>query len=409
MDTITHDVLRHLKFLRQTLSQDKKPIAFLISAGCPLSVMETGSPPLIPDMKGLANHVASELASKTIISDLYDKLIQELKSATRNEHNLEDILSFIRSLKDVAQGDGTVRGFKENELADLETEICECIVSKLKVKLPDEKTPYHKLAKWISSINRDDKAIEIFTTNYDLLMEQALEDMTIPYFDGFVGSRQSFFDLRSVEENLIPKHWARLWKIHGSINWFQKEDKEVFRSDAYKTDIDGSNASYLIYPSHLKYDQSRKMPFLALSDQLSRFLKQPSAALILCGYSFNDEHINDTIVNAIKSNPTAIVIALMFGNMKTDDKENYPKGVEIAKRRHNLSFWTNDEAIIGTNQGKWSVMAKDKDSGDTLMNFIHKDSAGDDVVCAKLGDFKVFADFLSYLIGHQNEEEKDGK
>ena len=179
-------------------------------------------------------------------------------------------------------------------------------------------------------------------------MEQALEDTSIPYFDGFVGSRQSFFDLRSVEDNLIPKHWSRLWKIHGSINWYQKTNKEVFRSDAFKND--GKDASFLIYLSHLKYDQSRKMPFLALSDQLSRFLKQPSAALILCGYSFNDDHINDTIVNALKSNPTAIVIALMFGNMKTDNKENYPKGVEIAQKRHNISFWTNDEAIIGTNQ-----------------------------------------------------------
>lgn len=148
------------------------------------------------------------------------------------------------------------------------------------------------------------------------------------------------------------------------------------------------------------------MPFLALSDQLSRFLKQPSAALILCGYSFNDDHINDTIVNALKSNPTAIVIALMFGNMKTDNKENYPKGVEIAQKRHNISLWTNDEAIIGTNQGKWSMMPKDEN--DTLTHFTAKDKTTNDIH-TKIGDFKVISAFLSSLIGHIEEEEKDGK
>lgn len=406
MSEITHDVLRHLKALRQTLSQDKKPIGFFISAGCPLSVEMADKKdwPLIPDMKRLSEYVSSKLKSTnpSTPSD-FDRLIVELKLAKKDENNLEDVLSFIRLLKDVAHGGGTVRGLKEKELIDLETSICKHIVEKIRVDLPNKSTPYHKFSRWISSIDRD-KPIEIFTTNYDLLMEQALEDTSIPYFDGFVGSRQPFFDLRSVEDNLIPKHWSRLWKIHGSINWYQKANKEVFRSDTFKTD--GKDASFLIYPSHLKYDQSRKMPFLALSDQLSRFLKQPSAALILCGYSFNDEHINDTIVNALKSNPTAIVIALMFGNMKTDDKENYPRGIEIAQKRHNVSFWTNDEAIIGTNQGKWSTMSKD--ANDALNHFIAKDKTTNNIH-TNIGDFKVFSEFLSSLIGHIDEEEKDGK
>jgi hypothetical protein len=406
MSEITHDVLRHLKALRQTLSQDKKPIGFFISAGCPLSVemADKKNWPLIPDMKRLSEYVSSKLKSTnpSTPSD-FDRLIAELKLAKKDENNLEDVLSFIRSLKDVAHGGGTVRGLKEKELIDLETAICKHIVEKIRVDLPNKNTPYHKFTRWISSIDRE-KPIEIFTTNYDLLIEQALEETSIPYFDGFVGSRQPFFDLRSVEDNLIPKHWSRLWKIHGSINWYQKANKEVFRSDTFKTD--GKDASFLIYPSHLKYDQSRKMPFLALSDQLSRFLKQPSAALILCGYSFNDDHINDTIVNALKSNPTAIVIALMFGDMKTDDKENYPKGVEIAQKRHNVSFWTNDEAIIGTNQGKWATMPKDVD--DALNHFIVKDKTTADIH-TKIGDFKVFSEFLSSLIGHIGEEEKDGK
>ena len=47
-------------------------------------------------------------------------------------------------------------------------------------------------------------------------------------------------------------------------------------------------SSHLIYPSHLKYEQSRKMPYLAMIDQLNRFIRQPNSLLIVSGYSFND-------------------------------------------------------------------------------------------------------------------------
>ena len=58
----THDPIRHLKFFRQALSQDKK-IGFLISAGCPLGVdMPAGKWPLIPDIENL-----TKLTSETII------------------------------------------------------------------------------------------------------------------------------------------------------------------------------------------------------------------------------------------------------------------------------------------------------------------------------------------------------
>ena len=133
MSTITHDLIRHLKALRQTLSQDKKPIGFFISAGCPLSVEmdDITKWPLIPDMQRLSKYVSSKLKSTDPgkPSD-FDRLIAELKLAKKDENNLEDILSFIRSLKDVAYGGGTVRGLKEQELMDLEQIICKQFVEK---------------------------------------------------------------------------------------------------------------------------------------------------------------------------------------------------------------------------------------------------------------------------------------
>ena len=250
----THDPIKQIKFLSQTLSNDKKPTAFFVSAGCPLGVnMPTGKWPLIPAIKELSQFVNTKLSDASKAALKYSSLIEELEKDGKDIENIELTLSFVRSLKEVASGND-VRGFSKIELEKIEEEICKKIAERINVDLPEKDTPYHKFAAWISSIDRE-KTIEIFTTNYDLLMEQALEETSVPYFDGFIGSKNSFFDLRALEENAIPKHWTRLWKLHGSLNWYQ-ENSDVHRSTGNKIQ---DQDSHLIYPSHLKYEQSRKM------------------------------------------------------------------------------------------------------------------------------------------------------
>ena len=400
--TNNHDPIRHLKYLRQSLSQDNEAIGFFISAGCPLSVeMPQGKWPLIPDVKNLTKAINLALCD----NPKYSVLLVELDKANKNRENIEDILSFLRALLAVSKG-GDVRGLSEKDLSDLEKSICSEIVGKLNVSLPGEETPYHRLSKWVRSIDRK-IPIEIFTTNYDLLLEQALDDLEVPYFDGFVGSHRSFFDLRAVEDDLIPAHWSRLWKIHGSINWYQemKEgEKKVSRSSSPVKD-----ASHLIYPSHLKYEESRKMPYLALIDQLNRFIRRKSSFLILNGYSFSDSHINDAIVNALKSNPTGMVLALQFGTFELTEEEGgglrYPKAYELAERQHNLNVWTFDRAIIGTNLGPWKLSKDVAEEDRDLRAFVHNtnvdDEAGTTALNVKLGDFSDFTVFLKRFIGSE--------
>ncbi|MBN5268192.1 SIR2 family protein [Serratia ureilytica] len=395
-----HDPIRHLKYLRQSLSQDNEAIGFFLSAGCPLSVtMPKDKWPLIPDVANLTRYVNESLQDDAI----YSILLSELGKAEKNVNNIEEILSFLRGLLVVSKG-GTVRGLSEDDLILIEKTICEKIVNKINVELPEENTPYHRLCKWIRSIDRK-VAVEIFTTNYDLLMEQSLEDMEIPYFDGFVGAKNPFFDLRALEDNLIPQHWSRLWKLHGSINWCQKSSgnkKRVFRSNAELKEL-----SHLIYPSHLKYEESRKMPYLALIDQLNRFIRKKSSFLILSGYSFNDGHINDVIVNALKSNPTAMVLGLLFDTYDysqpdSDEKiERYPEAYRLAKNQHNLNIWTYDRAIIGTNYGDWRKPLNNEDDDKEILNFI--DTTKGTAPLVKFGDFSVFTDFLQKIIGSPKE------
>jgi len=398
---VSHNPIRHLQYLRQSLSQDSKPISCFLSAGCPLSVeMEEGKWPLIPDVKNLSLYINSELAT----NDTYTILLDELKKAGKNHENVEDVLSFIRGLLEVAKG-GTVRGLTEDDLISLDELVCQKIGGKINVLLPEAETPYHKIVKWIKSIERK-MPVEIFTTNYDLLMEQALDSLEVPYFDGFVGSRRSFFDLKAIEDNLIPIHWSRLWKVHGSINWYSEKKQnriKVYRSSEIKEEV-----SRLIYPSHLKYDESRKMPYIALIDQLNRFIREKSSFLILSGYSFNDEHLNGTIVNALKSNPTAMVLALMYGEYEEDGSPRYPKAYELAENQHNLNIWTFDKAIIGTNVGKWVIPDNEEAVEADIAAFVEDVDTSNSAPASpgknvKLGDFSKFAEFLKRTIGNQEE------
>lgn len=395
----THDPHYHLKIFKQALSIEKKPLSFLLAAGCPLGVEMTAPKlwPLIPAIKELTIFINETLKKDKDVSKVYPKLLDEVSKASKNIENIEDILSFVRSLKEVASG-GEVRGFTYDDLTNLDNKICSTIAEKLKVELPDKSTPYHSLANWISSIDRT-YPIEIFTLNYDLLMEQALEDFAIPYYDGFVGSRNPFFDLKAIEGSLIPSHWTRVWKIHGSINWFKTND------DVNRFSGNNHSGSHLIYPSHLKYDQSRKMPYLALIDRLTTSLKSQPSIMIICGYSFSDDHINNSIINALKANPTSIVIGLLYGKLS-----GYEKAIKLAEGRPNLSLWAQDEAVIGTRRGYWLPQSNGTES-ESLKKWIkskkEKNAKGDEETIFNLdfGDFKEFGQFLKSLIGEIENEE----
>ena len=270
--------------------------------------------------------------------------LRQILSEDRYESpNIEVILSRIRSLREAA-GASEVRGLSGENLEDLDRQICATISTTVAKTLPDEGTPYHALARFVGSLRLPPS--EIFTTNYDLLAEQALESLQIPFFDGFVGSSRPFFDQHAIEDDVLPERWALLWKLHGSVNWrFNRETKVISRS---VNPEDGDEL--LIHPSHLKYDESRRMPYLVMIDRLKAFLrngKQP-VALFVIGHSFSDEHLNATVLESLRANPNAACFALQYGNLS-----DYPTAVSLAKSEASLNVLGRDGGIIRKVCGRW--------------------------------------------------------
>ncbi|MCX7098516.1 MAG: SIR2 family protein [Methylococcales bacterium] len=393
MKSNTHCPYRQSSLLQQVLSPDKMRIAFLLGAGCPYSIQidaDSAKKPLIPDIRGLTKYVSEKLSTDERHKDNYQILANRLsENAT-----IEDILSHLRSLQDVVKK-GDIDGLTESILAELDTEICKITTQQVNAILPEADTPYHQLAKWIQGIPRA-HPIELFTPNYDLLIEQALEKHKIPYFDGFVGARQAFFDLTAMENETLPSRWARLWKVHGSINWWsianrEGELEEVIRQELH-LEANDEGKRQMIYPSHLKYAQSRRMPYLAMQDRLRAFLSRGQAVLFTCGYSFIDQHLNEVILNGLRSNPTAVCFALLYG-----PKSNYPEAIKKAKLHPNLSLLAGDGAVLGGIESSWHV---DEQTSHPLHDVsVKKD--GEMPIEFLLGDFIHFGNFLDLQLGKQ--------
>lgn len=394
MQNNSHDLLTQIGYLQQCLSNDKKPLALFFGAGCPMAV-KTGdekSPPLIPDIAGITDKVRIELAKCKECGPLLTAVDAHFTTDGRDGTNVEDMLSHIRALRVVA-GKDKARGLSAGDLDKLDAKICQIIYEIADKILPETISPYHRVALWTDATSRT-HPVEVFTTNYDILMEQAFEIYRVPYFDGFVGSRKPYFDIRAMEEDEISPRWARLWKLHGSINWYQGSNKSVFRSGSNEVGV-----RRVIHPSHLKYEESRRMPYLAMMDRLRAFLKKPSAALVIIGYSFRDEHINEVLIQGLQSAQTAIAFALLF-----DDLAKYPKAIKLALERSNLSLLARDGAVISGWEASWpekdpEAITADNSAWIEWHSVDTKDAKSKKRAKSNLGNFAVFGGFIHQLVG----------
>ncbi|MHB8789933.1 MAG: SIR2 family protein [Desulfobulbaceae bacterium] len=385
---------RQLDILQQALESDKSLIAFLLGAGCPASISiqcEEKTTPLIDTIEGLTKQICENTSCKSI-----DKIIARISSANASSANIEDILSHVRLLIEVVL-ESNIDGLTKKMLEDLEIAICEEITNAVNKELPSNETPYHYLASWIRGIPRTNP-VEIFTPNYDLLMESALETRNVPYFDGFIGSKRAFFDLHSIEHEKLPSRWARLWKLHGSINWWRDPSGKIFRGHSQF-----AGNKQMIYPSHLKYEESRRMPFYAMQDRLGHFLATGQAVLVTCGYSFIDKHLNAIILERLSANPRAICFGLLYS-----DLENYPGALACAKETSNLSLIASDGAFVGGQKVVWG----DAESGmadhykDYLDKEIGEEKHPSKIKC-KIGDFQILGKFLLNQLGYTHNREED--
>jgi hypothetical protein len=376
--TTVHNPDRYMADLRQILSQGRKRIGLFIGAGAPVALrvnaqgeLDSAGDPIIPDVARLTTHVIKSLeaADKLVV----DALLPELGI----KPNIETILTRIRRLAQ-AIGSSQIHGLNALGYEELAQRICDLIGARVKPILPAESNPYTELVSWIGGTHRD-HPVEIFSPNYDLLAEEAFERAELPYFDGFSGSHKPFFDPTSMSNDTLPTRWSRLWKIHGSLGWDVINDK-VIRTGSRE-------ATKLIYPDHLKYDQITRQPYSAMFERLKEFLSTPDSILLCTGFSFFDSHITAVLDEALEANKHTAIFAFQFKSL--DEEKN---AVKLATGRPNMSVYANDGAVIHGVKGKWLPGQDPNDDWLNIRRTFWDDSSSEKFI---LGDFAKLARFFA--------------
>ena len=377
-----HNPDLYMADLRQVLSQGSKRIGLLIGAGAPTSIqvdgnnqiVEKGGSPLIHDVAGLTFSVINQLPAND------KKIIDTLKKDLPNEPNIENILTQARKLAQAIGGE-KVHGLDSQGYNALATQICKIIGKEVSGNLPSQANPYSKLISWISGMQRA-HSVEIFTPNYDLLLEEAFERSGEPYFDGFAGSYRPPFDSVSVSSDRLPTRWSLLWKLHGSLGWGMIDDKIVRTGNRESTE--------LIYPDHLKYDQVSQFPYSALFARLRQFLTIPDTLLICSGFSFQDSHICAVLDETLATNTHMAVLAFQHKALSMEEA-----ATELARRRPNMSVYARDGATINGVTGQWRLGQSRNEDWKEIRRTFWSRSGESEAEEFHLGDFSKLAQFLA--------------
>jgi hypothetical protein len=335
MAEVTHDPIEFAEELGRKLATRSRHVCALFGAGVSRACG-------LPDVAGLQKAVAAELGEEDRKD--FESLLAE--------RSLEEGLSHLRRIAALLEEGQELGGFGKNAAEDLDAAICAAIVSRLEL---DEKkiAPMQKLAAWAVGASYH-RALELFSVNYDLILETALEQRKALWFDGFVGAVKAPFRIDLVEgfssDASLPAEFVRLWKLHGSLNWAWEGDPgSIVRLGRPA----GGSETAAIYPADTKYEESRRVPFVVLMDRFRRALNEPETLLISYGYSFNDPHIDELIYEAAIRHPRSEYVVFCHSKI--------PKQLaKAAETTPSLSVLTKTEAILGTQLGKWQTEADDE-------------------------------------------------
>ena len=318
---------------------DNKNLSFLLGSGCSSCEIEQkndesgesefiqiGIPVMVPLAKefyGLENFKEDK-------DWLKDNLQIDVENETFNT-NLETFLSTLHSLsyyyeKRTIAVQTSDEDDDEKEILDDEriNNIIQKARNFLLKKILNEENAYSKVDTPLMDIykqfyrkllsrNSTLPRLNIFTTNYDLYSEKAMDLMGIHYANGFTGGISKFFNptifnyALAEKMDLSQSKWSvidnffYLYKIHGSVNWIEAEgENKLFKVQEIQNPQFRSlkKKEIMIYPTPLKYNASFGSPYSDLFREFQRKLMMNNNILVTIGYSFNDEHINNLIFQA---------------------------------------------------------------------------------------------------------------
>ena len=240
------------------------------------------------------------------------------------------------------------------------------------------------------------KRANLFTTNYDMAFDYALDNLGIHYINGFTGIHNRCFrpevydyDIYYPGQSVSGKvHRAekviRYFKLHGSLSWVSSECSSSNVYGIREIAIDGSfepnsEKQIMIYPCVSKKTFTLDLPYSELFRQFAQSITQPQSVLLCLGYSFYDEHINDIIYQALSIPSFTLIIANYKSNPEIQklkdlkdpriiiidpDNADYSSFVGFVKNIMPDLYEENDEVVISETMNKLFPNSESKSNND---------------------------------------------
>lgn len=173
------------------------------------------------------------------------------------------------------------------------------------------------------------RMVNIFTTNYDLFIENAISKLhsqkRFVFNDGANGYFQRILDstnynrvvsYKGLNDNYISEIPSlNLIKSHGSVNWEHRNDKLIVLNDVSETPM-------IVPPTGFEAQETFLNNYF--HDMLRVFqleLDKPQSVLLVIGFSFQDQHISKMLTRALQ-NPELIVYVFIFRGEGNDVLQN---------------------------------------------------------------------------------------
>ena len=294
-------------------------LSFLMGSGCS-SFVKDGQELGIPTMRPLAEEFRdlpgdSEYVESAQIDALKDMLGIDLKHPDFHE-NLERMMEVLMTAHRFCTASG--RTEIHDALADVEDTVTgikrfilrKCTLGRFAEGDDTVVSLYRRFYQSLATRSRGLAPPWVFTTNYDLFNERAMDRSGIPYSNGFSGTVERRFNpstyRRALAEQLdiSSRRWAavdgyvHLCKLHGSVNWTE-EETGLFPIRESAAKLDPSQDRVMIYPTPSKQTASFGSPYSDMFREFQRQVVQDQSVLIVMGFSFGDEHINNIIFQGL--------------------------------------------------------------------------------------------------------------
>lgn len=305
IDGVGSSQIKAVKFAGEVCSQDLgrllghfTNVAVLASSG---TSMDNGSHSG-KTRDGLWDLCVSIINDVKFILDDKRNYTEKLKTIENNK-DIEAYLSYLNLYEMI---NGPILDAKK---CSLKKALMDKIAEACKLELDKDNNHHGEFIRKMTARKPSEPRFQLFTTNYDTLFEQAavkrggytiIDGFTFAYPRVFSGAN---FDLDIVnrkrtrvkqEESFAPNVF-QLFKIHGSIDWEEKDGK-IFQKEI-------TQVPCIVYPASNKYESSYEQPYFEMMAHFQQTLRKESTLLIVVGFGFKDKHIQNTIREAVEQNP----------------------------------------------------------------------------------------------------------